>query len=77
MAEYVCELPVEGMVSFMSGSELIPVLEHVVRCRDCKSFREDATPHDHERPHFCGLHGIDLSDGDGFCAWGVPREVDA
>lgn len=40
MAEYVCELPVEGMASFMSGGELIPVHERIVRCRDCRHYSE-------------------------------------
>ena len=36
--EYVCELPVDGMASFVSGSTTIPVREPIVRCRDCKHF---------------------------------------
>lgn len=42
----------------------------IVRCRDCVWFRRNATPHDTVRPHFCAELGIDLVDGDGFCAWG-------
>ena len=42
----------------------------VTRCRDCKTFKRNATPHDPEYPHFCVKHGIDLKDGDGFCSWG-------
>lgn len=45
----------------------------LVRCEDCKSFKESETPHDDERPHFCTLHGIDLADDTGFCAWGERR----
>lgn len=44
--------------------------EEVVRCRDCKAFLEGATPNDVEQPHFCTLHGTDLAEPDGFCAWG-------
>lgn len=44
--------------------------ESIVRCRDCSWFHEDATLEDQEYPHFCHQHGIDLMDGNGFCAWG-------
>lgn len=44
--------------------------EEIVRCRDCKAFLEGATPNDVEQPHFCTLHGTDLAEPDGFCAWG-------
>lgn len=84
MAEYVCELPVEGMASFMSGSELIPVHERIVRCRDCKHCRE------HDMRAYggdCGqllCHHFSMSSGagwpvepDGFCKWGERKEVDA
>lgn len=42
MAEYVCELPVEGMASFVSGSTTIPVMERIVRCRDCKHYTPES-----------------------------------
>lgn len=73
MSEYVCELPVDGMASFVSGTELIPVREEIVRCRDCMSFMEGATPHDEDYPHFCIMHGIDLPSPNGFCAWGCRK----
>ena len=80
MAEYVCELPVEGMASFVSGSTTIPVLERIVRCRDCKHSHKDGT--------LCNLFAswVPVAGGDeyecmpvevepdGFCAWGVPSE---
>lgn len=75
MAEYVCELPIEGMMSFMSGGVLIPVHERIVRCRDCAFFFENATPHDEDCPHFCSLHGIDMAETDGFCKWSARKEV--
>ena len=48
------------------GREFVPV----VRCKDCKHFIYDATPHDDEQPHFCTELGADLEDDGGFCAWG-------
>jgi len=82
MAEYVCGLPVEGMASFVSGSTTIPVLERIVRCRDCKHSHKDGT--------LCNLFAswVPVAGGDeyecmpvevepnGFCKWGEPREVD-
>ncbi|MCI6273919.1 MAG: hypothetical protein MR611_04540 [Coriobacteriaceae bacterium] len=38
MSEYVCELPIDGMRSFVSGNVRIPVGERVTRCRDCAFF---------------------------------------
>ena len=69
MAEYVCELPVEDMLSFVSGTTTIPVRERIVRCRDCESARE----------HY---EGMDVwwceylqryVGSSGFCFWGVRR----
>ena len=81
MAEYVCELPVEGMASFMSGGELIPVHERIVRCGDCRYYDEIIHACDH--PCVTSLRGdcpenwiFSCFDND-FCAWGEPREVDA
>lgn len=48
-------------------------LPEVVRCRDCAAFLENATPNDREYPHFCTLHGTDLAEPDGYCAWGERR----
>lgn len=88
MAEYVCELPVDGMTSFVSGGELIPVRERIVRCSDCK--------HGHitvngESCKWCDLiathdpdgyepnNGYDPEpyfDADFFCKWGERKAVD-
>lgn len=76
MSEYVCGLPVDGMASFVSGATLIPVYEQIVRCRDCKYYR------DHEWIlitdvsdvcHFWG-DGVKVKPN-GFCAWGERGEV--
>lgn len=48
-----------------------PVREEIVRCRDCQGFVSNATTD--EYPHFCTKLGIDLKDGNGFCAWGERR----
>jgi len=75
MAEYVCELPVEGMASFMSGGELIPVHERIVRCGDCK--------HYHASIHGCDEFGDEWRneyanvEPDGFCMWGERKVMDA
>ena len=81
MAEYVCELPVEGMASFVSGSTTIPVRERIVRCRECKHYDEVIHACDH--PCVTPLRGdcpenwiFSCFDND-FCAWGVRKEVDA
>lgn len=78
--EYVCELPIDGMLSFVSGSTTIPVREEIVRCRDCNN------------AIVCGYGTLDCHGPlvqtwdyyndeplrnpvppDGFCAWGVRR----
>lgn len=38
MSEYVCELPFDDVVSFVSGSVRIQVYERITRCRDCVFF---------------------------------------
>ena len=76
MAEYVCELPIEGMVSFVSGTTTIPVRERIVRCRDCKRVTIDQGDHDYREPLWCGLFHIDVSL-DCFCKWGERKEEDA
>lgn len=48
--------------------------EEIVRCRDCKGIRANATPYNRERPHWCVTLGIDLADGNGFCAWAKRRK---
>lgn len=77
MAEYVCELPVEGMVSFMSGNTTIPVYERIVRCRDCKRFSVDNSDHDYRSGWWCKRWNTDMVKPDGFCAWACRKEVDA
>ena len=52
------------------------ITEPIVRCRDCKHFDENATPRDRECPDFCRRLGVDMAGGNGFCAWGEPREVE-
>lgn len=54
----------------------LPVLERIVRCRDCKRVTIDQGDHDYREPLWCGLFHIDVSL-DGFCAWGERKEVDA
>ncbi len=71
MAEYVCELPVEGMASFMSGTTTIPVHERIVRCRDCEHSFEEGSGY-----LYCGRrpgHCFEIGPN-GFCAWGVRKE---
>lgn len=73
--EYVVRIP-KPTEEDMSANHAagLPVMEKIVRCRACKWFREDWTPHDRERPYFCVLHGDDLADGYGFCSWSEPKE---
>lgn len=66
--QYICTI-----YGWFSGIEVEEVHEPIVRCRDCKGFKEDATPHDDTMPHFCSVLGIDLEDGDGFCKWARKR----
>ena len=73
MGEYVCELPVEGMLSFVSGTAEIPVREHLVRCKDCEHF--DPIIHACKRfDSLCGDYVSYVFD-EGFCAWGVRRNA--
>lgn len=84
MAEYVCELPIEDMVSFVSGTTTIPVHERIVRCRDCRHMHIVRAWTGMDAPE-CWLHasretgalGKNWTDPNGFCAWGERREVDA
>lgn len=48
--------------------------EPIIRCVNCKAFLQNETPNDYEHPHFCTLHGSDLAEPDGFCAWGEVEE---
>lgn len=38
MSEYVCELPFDDVVSFVSGNIRIPVRERITRCKHCGYF---------------------------------------
>ena len=73
--EYVCDLPVEGMTSFVSGSTTIPVHEQVVRCRDCKYYTEHEFVILTDVSDVCHFwHGEPTKvEADGFCKWGVKR----
>ena len=74
MTEYVCELPVEGMASFMSGGELIPVHERIVRCRDCERYSEHEWIIATDVSDVCHFFGDGVKvEPDGFCKWGVRR----
>lgn len=49
--------------------------EEIIRCRDCKWFREGASPHDPDgRYDFCTQFGFDFRGSCGFCAWAERRE---
>ena len=73
MAEYVCKLPVEGMASFMSGSTTIPVMERIVRCRDCR-WAHEAPPVEEWRLE-CRVRPLcrHYTPDDGFCHFGERR----
>ena len=69
--EHVCKLAFKG--SFKEYLRAIG--DPVVRCRDCTQFMRDFFT-DEGRPHFCAEHGVDLPDGEGFCAWAARTEVE-
>lgn len=48
----------------------LPVLEEIVRCRDCKHYTDDEM----EYYHYCGSW-CEQVDPDGFCAWGERRDA--
>ncbi len=50
----------------------LPVLECIVRCRDCKSYTKDEA----EYYHYCGSW-CEQVEPDGFCYRGERKEVDA
>lgn len=72
MSEYIIEIPDYESPCDPAVYAVSPG-EEIVRCRDCMTFMEGATPHDEDCPHFCTMHGIDLPSPDGFCAWGERR----
>lgn len=68
--EYICKLyPIQ------TGAEIEELREEIIRCRDCKWFREGASPHDPDgRYDFCTQFGFDFRGSGGFCAWSERRE---
>lgn len=70
MSEYVCELPIEGMRSFVSGTTTIPVGERVVRCGRCVFFLRG---HPGEDISWC-RHLQRMVRKDGFCSFGRERD---
>ena len=61
----------------------LPVLERIVRCRDCEHSRKDGTLcmfFASWEPIACGDEYAEIPadvEPDGFCAWGEPRKEDA
>lgn len=79
MSEYVCELPLDDMVSFVSGSVRIPVRGRVTRCRDCVCLypKEQVDG----SADWCDNYGADWCvrydrpmDGHDFCSLAKPRD---
>lgn len=71
--EYIVKYPKNLTSEDLSANHAagLPITaEKVVRCMNCRWFRENATPRDRDRPHFCALNGFDMGDAYGFCAWG-------
>ena len=77
MSEWVCELPIDGMASFVSGTTTIPVRELVVRCRDCKQYADHEWVIATDVDHVCHFwHGEPTKvDPNGFCAWGEREDA--
>jgi hypothetical protein len=48
----------------------LPVLERIVRCRDCKYCMS------YWKSDYCDYFSHVTNDPDGFCAWGERKEVD-
>ena len=63
----------DGSINRRMLCDIIARLEaerpEVIRCKNCFWFNENAMPNDEDYPHFCHKLGIDLKDGNGFCAW--------
>lgn len=70
MSEYVCELPIDGMKSFVSGTTTIPVGERVVRCGRCAAFARGCPREDFS---WC-RHLQRMMRKDGFCSFGRERD---
>ena len=72
MSEYVCELPLDDMVSFVSGSVRIPVLERITRCKDCMHFKDVYLINDIGGPYlWCSLSANEMKPSD-FCSLAEP-----
>lgn len=70
MSEYVCELPVDGMRSFVSGTTTIPVGDRIVRCGRCVAFARGCPREDFS---WC-RHLQRMMRNDGFCSFGRERD---
>lgn len=53
----------------------LPVLEEVVRCRDCECFAVDQSDHEYRSGWWCHRWDTDMVKPDGFCAWGERRDA--
>lgn len=83
MSEYIVKLPTYGAADeFFKTHEMpdmtlygYPLTDEIVRCRDCKWFRQDMSDHEYRSGWWCDMGRFDPYP-DGYCAWG-EREVDA
>ena len=56
----------------------LPVLERIVRCRDCKHYSDHEWVLVTDVSDVCHFFGDGVKvEPDGFCKWGELREVDA
>lgn len=53
----------------------LPVLEDIVRCRDCERFAVDQSDHEYRSGWWCHRWDTDMVNPDGFCAWGERRDA--
>ena len=54
----------------------LPVLERIVRCRDCKHYSDHEWVLVTDVSDVCHFFGDGVKvEPDGFCKWGEPREV--
>jgi len=60
-------------MSTPTGVDIFDYQPHI-RCKYCRFFLRDATPHDDECPHFCRKNGFDMADDDGSCSWAERME---
>lgn len=71
MSEYIIECDYDVDDGIIPGE----LREEIVRCRDCKWFRQDMSDHEYRSGWWCDMGRFDPNP-DGYCAWG-EREVDA